>query len=259
MRGKQLTEAVKSMRNDGFTVVQTAEALKISTTSVYRIYAKLDLVPCTNERNRSYSPEKVVSLWDTGCSISEISDRIGVDPSTVYRTLDRRGIELDGRDWSDFQQREFDFRIPSDSWLVEFRGLFYGEGCVSISKREPPRKSYSAAMIMSLRSDDEAVLSQFRDVFGGTLNHIEHPSTSGDYIGNPQTRWVVSGWTRSKAIVEVSNLMDGLIPARKKQEIGIFYAACLARFRMKHKLTDADREVLHSYYLALKAFKRFQL
>jgi len=133
----------------------------------------------------------------------------------------------------------------SPVWYSAFCGFFMGEGYVEIATR---RSHHAPRMQINLRADDVAILHAIAERLGGTIHYFskEKERLTGKN-SRDQQRWCLAGWDRVKAVIEVTGLLECLLPAKKLRDIQIVYDCILARLEMPHRLTDEEHAVLESY------------
>lgn len=100
-------------------------------------------------------------------------------------------------------------------WEAEFRGFFWGEGCISVI----PYKRGDLLLLrpqlgISQRDDDAAVLHDIRDHLGGHIfRTLVHPQKGKQ----PTIEWKVVQLQEIRNVLRV--LSSGVLPARKRQQI----------------------------------------
>ncbi len=105
-------------------------------------------------------------------------------------------------------------------WSAEFRGLFWGEGHLSITQQKKlwsgkeviTGQFYRTAVMIDLRADDVALLQECQRVLGGGL-YLQHPKDE-----HPRKRWATTNKEDTLRVCQV--LSGGLLPAKKSKEVG---------------------------------------
>jgi len=101
---------------------------------------------------------------------------------------------------------------PSETWLSEFRGLFWGEGSAMII---PNNHSYSVLLALNLRIDDLELVQDLQAKLGGFLVWSASAARQNPNA-SPQVQWRVSRLTHVLEICEL--LLEGSVLAAKKRQ-----------------------------------------
>lgn len=198
------------------------------------------------------------SLFRSGLSAYEIASRLLLSRQHVYRALHKAGIFPDGTGSDPFPQ-EYPRPSVDQMWAAEFRGLFYGDGCIYIGRRNYKKGHlYLPRMSVLARSDNRPMLEDLVEKLGGKIQD-KGAKPSGKYICNPSCQWYLSGWSRCRGAIEAVSLCDGLIPAKKAREISLVYEAILVRYSMPYRLGPANVAILKRYYERSKELKHFKV
>jgi hypothetical protein len=200
----------------------------------------------------------VIPLWNDGLKPCDIALKLSVANQTVYRALHAVGIYPDGtgsRMYADYVTVK---PLSLDSiWSAEFRGLFYGEGCAYLARRNWKKGFlYTPTLCLSARHDNVAMLNDIQMHLGGKVQFKEVMPSRG-YTYKPQSQWYVVGYAPIRAIIESTDLHHGCIEAKKIQDAQLLYDAILARFEMPLRLGPANLAVIESFHTRLKDIKRY--
>jgi len=207
--------------------------------------------------------QRIQEAYDAGHTTgAEITEYLSIPRSTVYRALLYLGLSGEQprenrRLYRDCPSSALPEILRADSlWIAEFRGFFYGEGYVGLGNET---QSYNPRLTINLRLDDEAILQEIASVLGGRVCYPKKCYSDQFRNSCPQARWNATGWPLCRAILEETGLAYGLLPAKKRGDIVLFYEAILARYQLPFWLYQDERDVLHQYYLDLIEIKRFRL
>lgn len=148
--------------------------------------------------------------------------------------------------------------IPIDEiWAAEFRGFFWGEGCISVGYI-PKKNIYRVSAKISLRSDDRPLLEEFHRRIGGSLWDSRTQSSSGF----PSTMWDATSQKSLKIVAEL--LSGGILPAKKAQQldlwkeaVGIFTARKIKHGWGGKHYTDEQKSRFKEIKEALSEAKKF--
>lgn len=162
----------------------------------------------------------------------------------------------------DAQGREFD-----PIWMAEFRGFFWGEGCLSfqfVHRKDYPFPVYRLHAKASLREDDSALLYDVYEKMGGTIWHRNktYQNQRFGHTTNPAVIWDATG---HESLCRVAYVLDGgLLPAKKRLELSVWKEALEIHlshargggYRPKYTPEDRQRiEFLAQELHNLKVFK----
>ena len=144
-------------------------------------------------------------------------------------------------------------------WAAEFRGFFYGDGSVSLSKSK--RKGsylYRPRLGIVLRLDSLPVLKDIQShVGGGVDEHVKGYTNNFGYKSNPTARWRTNSYSNIFAIIRDILLPGALLPATKRVEIETMYEMIQLRLQMPLIMKEEHKSVLDNYYLRLRELKCF--
>jgi hypothetical protein len=106
-----------------------------------------------------------------------------------------------------------------DEFDAEFRGLFWGEGTISIDAMSNKRRSTGERFVyprlrVSMASWERPMLEAIRDRYGGCITTASRDAS---------ITWHLSGRTRLERIVDV--LSQGVLPSPKLEELKLFAEA----------------------------------
>lgn len=200
--------------------------------------------------------ELVRSVYDPYLSTREMGKEIGVSQTTVRHALQVLGLPTRRR----FCPKTYDIANLDPIWAAEFRGFFYADGYAGLDLKQ--NGNISPIMLITQRADSRIVLADIQDKLGGKLTYVSATPVRSNtrYTANPQWKWRVCSWSVCKAVIEATDLVDGLLPARKRLDLEIFRDAIAARFRMpRDRLTKTQKDILSGYREAIRSIKRFQL
>jgi len=111
------------------------------------------------------------------------------------------------------------FGVPIDEiWAAEFRGFFWGEGCLSVMYI-PKKDLYRVLAKIGLRSDDRPLLEEIHRRIGGSL----WDTTTQSSAGLPSTMWDASSQKSLKIVAEL--LLGGVLPAKKAKQLDLWLEA----------------------------------
>ena len=142
----------------------------------------------------------------------------------------------------------------NEIWLAEFCGLFWGEGCADIQRySRNGHQLYRPRLRMQLRSDDEQMLREIQEVFGGTMNFV--PNTS--QRNNSAWQWTLQ--EKSKIVWVCDNvLLKGRLSAKKKKQIEYVREAAALRAGKLGHTTEGEKTRLYELYEIVRKLKRFE-
>lgn len=196
---------------------------------------------------------ELVRLRNMGKSLNQIHDITGLATETVRLMLHRTG------NWEPLasgHRKPVDYSHIGSLWWAEFRGFFYGEGCVYFRdmktrtsfKNPTSRRKLSPTLTIALRRDDSSVLEEIHHTLGG-LFHLKpaHGKT------NEAAAWSMNGW--SPVYNVLLYLLDGLLPSKKGKELTLVKEACELRFTFSYDLSDDERSRLYEYHTRLRELK----
>ena len=141
----------------------------------------------------------------------------------------------------------------SSTWQAEFRGLFFGEGYIGVTKNGKGRRGtgpeYTARLQITLRDDDAEVIYDIQKKLGGTIHRERRGRLAISANGNPtQIKPYIVWRTRSfndvRRIIHI--LEGGELPSRKREQLKIMH-----RFLRTQSLLGNGRE-LSAKYAAIK-------
>lgn len=148
------------------------------------------------------------------------------------------------------QNRSADYKISDfpESWFLEFRGLFMGEGSAMIIRNN---RSFAPCLSLGLRDDDAQIIEDIRGRLGGRVIynpnvHRRNPKHGG------QIKWLT---TNLDHCLEICNrLLNGAsISAKKLEDIERVRDFCLwRRDHVGHFYTNDDREEAERQMKALQ-------
>lgn len=152
-------------------------------------------------------------------------------------------------------------------WMAEFRGFFWGEGCLSfqyVHRKDHPFPVYRLHAKVSLRQDDAALLIDVHEKLGGTLwyRNKTYQNQRFGHITNPAVVWDATG---HDSLLRVSHVLEGgVLPSKKLQEYLIWREALAIHlthargggYRPKYTVEERERiECLAQELHNLKVFK----
>ncbi len=116
---------LKALVDQKLSVIDIAEKLSCSETSVYRYLKKYDLKvlaePKTYEQYDSSNDEKIVKMYDEGKSSTEIAKHFGITHNTVLTHLEHCGVKR--RDYSEsqwiFNQKDFPENLKNKDLIYD--------------------------------------------------------------------------------------------------------------------------------------------
>lgn len=139
-------------------------------------------------------------------------------------------------------------------WLAEFRGLFWGEGCADIQRySRNGYYLYRPRLRMQLRADDEQMLREIQEVFGGTLNYVSNESRNN----HPAYQWTLQN-KEAVAWVCEKVLLSGRLSAKKKYQIEYVREAAALRAGKLGHTSEGEKTRLAELYKIVQELKRFE-
>jgi hypothetical protein len=139
------------------------------------------------------------------------------------------------------------------SWLSEFRGLFWGEGSAMIV---PNNGSYGPILALNLRIDDRAAVESIQEHLGGKLLRLS--SRIGDKHYADQMQWRATRLEEVQAICELL-LADMQIPAKKVQDVRRVLEFIEYRLSLGRYLTPEQRLELKRLHDDLRSSREVDL
>lgn len=210
-------------------------------------------------RPRIFTQEQVIyaaKLRSQGLSLNQVTKIVagnsgGGTRSSLARALEAYGFLIDPPYKLIYKPRDFS-HIERD-WWNEFRGLFFGEGSIYITKPSKEGGSFlQPRLSISLREDDGDVVREIHSKLGGNLVNYTR-KVYVNRINNPQVSWQVVGIPVIYAMLPY--LMNAVFPSKKLRELALVKEYCEARMDMPMKLTVEQKAELTPYYHKLKEFK----
>lgn len=142
-------------------------------------------------------------------------------------------------------------------WAAEFRGLFWGEGHLSVTQHKAVWADgvklsgffYRSAAMIDLRADDTPLLIEIQRVLGGSL-YLQHPKDE-----HPRKRWMVHSRVDNLRVCSV--LSGGLLPAKKSREVELFTRAVELKGVKGQKLTLERKSELEKIYWELRGLRPY--
>lgn len=104
--------------------------------------------------------------------------------------------------------------METDLWFAEFRGFFWGEGCLDVSlfnRKGNARPSYCPRARIGLNSVDLPLLQDVQRVFGGSLYYRQEVDS---------WTWQLTGKESLLRLVE--HLSVTKLPAHKHRQVAVF-------------------------------------
>ncbi len=192
--------------------------------------------------------DKAIELRKSGKLEREIAIDLDINPNAVHYILKRFGsdtiVPIEPSNLTNYSSID-------PLWFAEFRGFFYGEGCVYIrsqSYKSRNRKSLAPVLEIGLRKDDSALLSDIHATLGGFfLSKKAHGRT------NEAVQWSLVGWSNVYSVLPY--LLDSKFPSRKIEQLETMKSACEARFTMSYNLNLEEYQVILEYHLKLRNLK----
>jgi hypothetical protein len=125
-------------------------------------------------RPTSYTVEQLTywrSLREQGLTYQQIAEKSDNHRETVRRAL------IDNFDTKPFARdfRPADFSYLDPIFVAEFRGLFYGEACLTFHVQKTygrsKRPMIKPCISIAMRDDDEPMVRMLYETFGGYIIH----------------------------------------------------------------------------------------
>ncbi len=118
-----------------------------------------------------------------------------------------------------------DGQLLDPLWCAEFRGFFYGEGYIGITRNgiKGTAVMYSARAQITLRDDDLAMLQDIKEKLGGNLFFERRVRLTKvgdrDTFSRPYAAWRTRSLTNLRLVIAV--LEGGIMPSKKRQDLKI--------------------------------------
>jgi hypothetical protein len=196
---------------------------------------------------------EIVSLRQSGATLRTISNTLHIPIESIRNLMHRKGIfsQLPIK-----SQELINYSGVSPLWFAEFRGFFWGEGCIYMranriknnSGNLNKRKKITPVIEITQRVDNRAIIEDVQAHLGGILHTRAASGNRGANIS-----WQTVGWTRVHSLVPY--LLDAQMPSVKQQQLHIMKEACEARQQMSHDLTQDEYAVILGYYHRLRELK----
>ncbi len=144
-------------------------------------------------------------------------------------------------------------------WAAEFRGFFYADGSVSLSKsRRKDYFIYRPRLGIVLRLDSLPVLKNIQSyIDGGVDEYVKGYINSFGYKSNPTARWRTNNYSNIFAIIRDILLPGAVLPATKRVQIETMYEMIQARLQVPNSTGEEHRSILDDCYLRLRELKCF--
>lgn len=138
--------------------------------------------------------------------------------------------------------------------VAEFRGLFWGEGSVLITRKRLGGRggwTYSPALTMDLAEKERMILLDIALHFGGNIGGPYKNSRSSNF----RYRWRVDGFTQTPPIAKL--LLEGaLLPHPKTEQLKLLLDFCWFRSLLPGSHLDPkDKECLKTFFDQMKALR----
>jgi predicted DNA-binding protein YlxM (UPF0122 family) len=148
----------------GLKVSAIASELNVDKSTIYNVLKRNDVKPTRND-DKTFPLEiqdKIIALYSQGTEVKVIANELGVDYSSVFNVLNRRGIELkrwDNKTWRKYQiGREDYFEVIDSEEKAYFLGYLMADGYVQGDRR----------VGMSLQARDIEVLEYLKAAIQST-------------------------------------------------------------------------------------------
>lgn len=150
---------------------------------------------------------------------------------------------------------------------AEFRGLFYGEGCVFVEQIKYGRYKDDVPLLrphitMALRDDDKAAIDYIYNLFSfGSIYEVKYrsmPNIQKTVKRNNQWRWQIRSFNQIKAIIE-QVLLPSIIPCKKIKDLELMLAFCDFRLSLPYRMGRDHRKSLLEWLPRFKAIKQYSL
>lgn len=164
--------------------------------------------------------------------------------SSVCKSCQRQDQNIDAR-------YDIDLSTIHPAWISEFRGLFYGEGSAMIIMNNG---SYSPCLAIRLRDDDGEVIRDIQRVLGG--RYLKSNRNAVNPKHGSQFEWRTTNLHHCKQICEL--LIEGLLPARKKQDIHLVLDFCTWRINSPVHFSDEAREEAKRRFHQLREIRQYR-
>lgn len=138
-------------------------------------------------------------------------------------------------------------------WLIEFAGLFWGEGSAMII---PNNGSYSPCLCLRLRDDDHLVIEDIQQHLGGRLLH-SYRHTRNSHHGN-QLEWRVTNLERCELICRLL-LNFSQFHSKKRNDVEAVLSFCIWRKSCGRYFTDEEREEANFRMVSLRQSRIYSL
>jgi hypothetical protein len=140
-----------------------------------------------------------------------------------------------------------DWEKASHDFLVQFTGIFMGEGCISAKKTSVG--TMHIRMAIKLRADDIECLKLIQSVLGGSLASRQRSGSS------PQAEWTISNASDIRPLLEAMK-STVVIPMKKAREFDI--ALAYFKWRDSVEFHHLDRDMVDEFVSQLSAAKKFK-
>jgi|GEM_PF-7000271 len=139
--------------------------------------------------------------------------------------------------------------------VAEFRGLFWGEGSVLITRKRLKGRglwTYVPALTMDMYNDEREILKAVALHIGG---HFGGPYKISGANDSFRYRWRVDGFTQTPPIARL--LLDGaVLPHPKIEQLGLLLEFCNYRLSFRHSyLGRKVKAKLAEYFERMKALR----
>lgn len=146
--------------------------------------------------------------------------------------------------------KEPNWQSLTDEFLLQFIGLFLGEGCVRLHKNKGG--TVSVQMAIKLRSDDLPTLKEIHARLGGSV-HVSKPSFRKQ---NPEATWSIHQQDDIETILRLIRPLI-TIPMRKVKEIDL--AIEFVDWRKSQPFHNLDREKCDEFLRRIQELRKFVL
>ena len=146
-----------------------------------------------------------------------------------------------------------------ETWALEFRGFFLGEGNASLLRYTRKRLSvpqYRPQLAIRLRDDEAPLFDQIVEYLGGFLTNVPYRKSKGGYHSNPAILWCLSGWGPCRVVLE-QVLLDSTMIAHKCLDLSLLHEAILYRYTLGGRLGDRGRATLEEYRRKIMAVRKY--
>jgi hypothetical protein len=130
---------------------------------------------------------------------------------------------------------------------AEFRGLFWGEGCLDIVKYFSKKRNqhfYRPRIRIGMNIKEEPLIKEIQKLFGGWISYRKVTNA---------VSWELQGKKRLEKILPY--LEGGILSAYKKKEIIVFREAVKLIPTQGKKYTTKERKGMERLYIKLQELK----